>query len=250
MNDPQTVEDEAANLILGGILHSLGGDCYERKQYDQGLSHLQNALQVYLRVLSPNDIRLTPTYNNIGSIYHRQDLNEKSLEYHIKAYEIQKNSNNPDMESVAAYVGNIAAVLTKLGRHKEALKYYEMDLKIHQKLHSTKDSAEVAVKYHNLAGRQYRAQLYSEALENYQKCLEIELKCHSADNPTVATTYQNMATALDKLGRVQEAKIAVEKAIERLLLTKQEDDKDVQANRKYLQLLDQRLWMKDLFAST
>jgi len=250
MDDPQTAGDETANLTLGGMLHSLGGHCHERKQYEQGLTHLQNALQVYLRVLPPDDNRLTPTYNNIGSIYHRQDLNEKALEYHQKAYEIQKNSTDPDMESVAAYVGNIASVLGKLGRHKEAIRYYEMDLKILHKLHPNKDNPEIAAKYHNLAAMQYRAQLYSEALENYQKCLDIELKCYSDKNPTVAITYQNMGTALDKLGRFQEAKEAVEKGIERLLRTKKEDDEDVQTQRKYLKQLEQKLWMKDFFAST
>lgn len=250
MNDPRTAGNESANLALGGALHSVGGHCYEKKQYDQGLIHLENALKVYLRVLPPNDTRLTPTYNNIGSIYFKQNVNDKALEYHQKAYEIQKNSSNPDIGSVAAYVGNIAGVLDRLGRHKEAIKYYEMDLKIHQKLNSKKDNSDVAVKHHNLGGRQYRAHLYPEALENYQKCLEIELKCHSAENPTVAVTYYNMATALDKLGRFEEAKAAVEKSIQRLLLTKKEDDKDVQSNRKYLQQLEQKLWMKDLLAST
>jgi tetratricopeptide (TPR) repeat protein len=250
INDPQTAADEAANLTLGGVLHNLGGHCYEKKQNEQGLIHLQNALKVYLRVLSPDDNKLTPTYNNIGSIYFRQDLNEKALEYHRKAYEIQKNSSSPDVESVAAYVGNIAAVLEKLGRHKEAIKYFEIDLKIQQKLHSKKDNPEIAVKHHNLASRQYRAQLYSEALENYQKCLEIELKCHSAENSTVALTYSNLATALDKLGRFQDAKAAVEKAVERLLRSKKEDDKDVQVTRRYLQQLEQKIWMKDLLAST
>ena len=250
MNDSRTAENESANLALGGALHSLGGQCYEKKQYDQGLVHLENALEVYLRVLPPTDTRLTPTYNNIGSIYFKQNVNDKALEYHQKAYEIQKNSSNPDVGSVAAYVGNIAGVLDRLGRHKEAIKYYEMDLKIHQKLNSKKDNSDIAVKHHNLGGRQYRAHLYPEALENYQKCLEIELKCHSAENPTVAVTYYNMATALDKLGRFEEAKAAVEKSIERLLLTKKEDDEDVQSNKKYLQQLEQKLWMKDLLAST
>ena len=249
INDPQTAGDEAASLALAGVLHSLGGHYYETKQYDQGLIHLQHSLKIYLRVLSPDDIKLTPTYNNIGSIYHRQDLNEQALEYHMKAYDIQKNSASPDMESVAAYAGNIAAVLSKLERHKEAIKYYQMDVKIHQKLHSNKEDSEMAVKYHNLAGRQYRAQFYSEALENYEKCLRIELKCHADDNPTVAVTYHNMGTALDKLGRFQEAKTVVEKAIERLLRTKKEDDEGVQMNRKYLQQLEQRMWMKDLLAS-
>lgn len=250
MNDTQAAEDKGANLVLGGILHSLGGQCYETKQYDQGLIHLRNALQVYLRVLPPDDNRLTPTYNNIGSIYHRQELYDKALEYHLKAYEIQKNSADPDMESVAAYVGNIAGVLAKLNRHKEAIKYFELDLRIQQKLHSKKESPEIAVKHHNLAGMQYRAHLFSEALVNYQKCLDIELKCHSAEHPTVAVTYHNLATALEKLGRLQEAKAAVEKAIERLLRSKKEDDEEVQTNQKYLEQLDRKLWMKDVFAST
>jgi tetratricopeptide (TPR) repeat protein len=250
MNDLQTAENETANLAIGGALHSLGGHYYETKQYEQGLIHLQNAVDVYTRVLSPNDNRLTPTYNNIGSIYFKQNLNEKALEYHLKAYEIQKNSTNPDVDSVLAYLGNISGVLDKLGRHKEAIKYSETELKIRHKISSKKDSPQIAVKYHNLAGRQYRAQLYSEALENYQKCLEIELVCHPPDNPTVAVTYTNMATALEKLGRLKEAKTAAEKAIERLLRTKKEDDEDVQNIRKYLQQLEQRNWMKDLLATT
>ncbi|CAF0880720.1 unnamed protein product [Adineta steineri] len=232
MDDPRTAGNEIANLTLAGMLHSLGKHCYTRNQYEQGLTHLQNSLKVHLRVLPSDDIRLTSTYNNIGSIYHKQDLNEKALEYHQKAYEIQKNSSDPDLESVAAYAGNIASVLTKLRRHKEAIKYYEIDLKVNQRLHQNKDSGEIAAKFHNLAAMQYRAQLYSEALVNYQKCLEMELRCHSAKNPTVATTYFNMATALEKLGRFKEAIQAMEKGIERLLQTKKEDDEEIQNYKK------------------
>ncbi|UJR19896.1 hypothetical protein I4U23_023029 [Adineta vaga] len=250
INDRQTIEDESANMSLGGLLHALGGHCYETKQYDKGLVHFQNALKVYLRVLPADDIKLTPSYNNIGSIYHKQELNEKALEYHQKAYDIQKNSTHPDLESVSAYAGNIASVLGKLGKYKEAVKYSEMNLKIQQKLHPNKETGDMAAKYYNLAGMQYRAQLFTEALENYKKCLEIELKCHSAENPTVAVTYHSIGTALDKLGRFQEAKEAVEKAIERLLRTKKEDDKDIQSHRAYIKQLEQKLWMKNLLAST
>jgi hypothetical protein len=59
-----------------------------------------------------------------------------------------------------------------------------------------------------------------------------------------------MATALEALGRFQEAKEAVEKAIDRLLLTKQEDDEDIKMNREYLQRLEQKLWTKNLFSTT
>ncbi|CAF3238114.1 unnamed protein product [Rotaria socialis] len=250
IDDPETVKDDATNLTLGGLLHSMGSYYYERKQYREALNHLQNALKVYLRVLPDDDVRLTPTYNNIGSVYNKQGLNEQALEYHLKAYEIQKNSPNLDMESVAAYVGNIGSVLIKLGRHKEAATYLELDLKIKQKLHPDNDHADVAAKYHNLAAAQFRLHQYSEALENYQKCLDIELKCHSDENPTVALTYYNMATTLEQLGQLQEAKEAVQKAIARLLLTKQPDDEDLQMQTKYLERLEKKIWMKSLFATT
>jgi len=250
IDDPQVVEDETTNLTLGGLLCSLGTYYYERKQYEQALNHLQNSLKVYLRVLPDDDVRLTPTYNNIGSIYHKQGLDEQALKYHRKAYEIQKSSTNPDMDSVAAYVGNMASVLVKLGRYKEAVSYLELDLQIKQKLHPNNDHPDVASRYHNLAGAQYRLHQYSEALENYQKCLDIELKCHTPENPTVAVTYYNMATALEELGQLQEAKEAVEKSITRLLLTKQADDEEIQMQRRYLQRLEQKIWMKSLFATT
>ncbi|CAF3367799.1 unnamed protein product [Rotaria socialis] len=250
IDDPETVKDDATNLTLGGLLHSMGSYYYERKQYREALNHLQNALKVYLRVLPDDDVRLTPTYNNIGSVYNKQGLNEQALEYHLKAYEIQKNSPNPDMESVAAYVGNIGSVFIKLGRHKDAATYLELDLKIKQKFHPDNDHADVAAKYHNLAAAQFRLHQYSEALENYQKCLDIELKCHSDENPTVALTYYNMATTLEQLGQLQEAKEAVQKAIARLLLTKQPDDEDLQMQTKYLERLEKKIWMKSLFATT
>ncbi|CAF4087886.1 unnamed protein product [Rotaria sp. Silwood2] len=250
IDDQQAIKDETTNLTLGGSLHSLGTYYYERKQYEQALNHLQKSLKVYLRVLPDDDVRLTPTYNNIGSIYNKQGLHEQALEYHRKAYEIQKKATDPDMDSVSAYAGNIASVLMKLKRYKEAISYLELDLQIKQKLHPNNDHPDLAAKYHNLAAAQYRLCQYSEALENYQKCLNIELKCHLSSNPTVSVTYYNMATTLEELGQFQEAKEAVEKAITRLLLTKQEDDEEIKMQRKYLQRLEQKIWMKSLFTTT
>ncbi|CAF1463345.1 unnamed protein product [Adineta ricciae] len=246
LNDSLAANDESSNIALGGLLHSLGNHCYETKQYDKGLIHFQNALKVYQRVLSPDDLRLTPTYNNIGSIYHRQDLNEKAYEYHRKAFDIQKNSTRPDMDSVSTYAGNIASVLIKLHKYKEAVKFSEINLKFEEKLHPDKNDAQMAAKYYNHAGMQYRAELYAEALDNYEKCLAIELKCHPANHPTVAATYHSIGTALDKLGRFKEAKEAVEKAVERLLCTKKEDDQDVQSHKAYIKKLEGKLWMRDM----
>ena len=250
MNDSSSKNSEATNLTAGGLFHSLGTFYYETHQYERALVQLQNSLTVYLRVLSPDDIKLSPTYNNIGSILHKQGFDEKALVYHRKAYDIQTKSINPDINSVAAYAANIASVLIKLGQYEEAVSYLQRDLKIQQHLHPDGDHLTLAIKYHNLAGAQFRMQKFEDALENYKKCVQIELKLHPATHPTVSTTYFNMATAYEGLGQLDEALETIDKAIERLRLTKSEDDEDIQMQKGYKTRIQQKLWVKTLFDTT
>ena len=250
MNDPNSKSSDAANLIAGGLFHTLGTFYYEKSLYVRALEQLQRSLEVYTRVLDPDDVKLSPTYNNMGSIFHRQDLNEKALEFHQRAYQIQLKSPNPDLDSVASYAGNIASVLLKLGRIDEGIAYLERDLQIQQRMHPDNDHVALAVKYHTLAGAQFRLQKFDDALENYQKCLDLELRLHPPTHSTVAVTYFNMATAFEGLGRLEEAKQTVEKAIKRLSLTKNEDDDEIQMYKQFITRIDQKLWVKTLFSTT
>jgi tetratricopeptide (TPR) repeat protein len=250
MDDPIAINNETANLIVAGLFHTLCSFYYEQKEYDRAFEQLEKSLKVYLRVLPPDDIKLTPTYNNMGSIYHKQGLDEQALQFHKKAYDIQVKSSNPDPDSVAAYAGNIASVLIKQSKYEEAVPYLLRDLQIQQRLHPNGDDINLAVKYHNLAGAQFRINKYPEALENYKKCLEIELKLHPPNHPTVAVTYYNMATAFEGLGQLEEAIETIQKAIERLCLTRDESDEEVQMHKEYEKRLQQKLWVKNLFGTT
>lgn len=249
MNDSMAKNNEAANLIVGGLFHILCSFYYEQEEYDHALEQLEKSLQVYLRVLSPNDIKLTPTYNNIGSIYHKQGLDDQALQFHKKAYDIQIKSSNPDPDSIAAYAGNIASVLIKQGKYEEAIPYLQRDLQIRQHLYPNNDDLNLAVKYHNLAGVQFRINKYAEALENYKKCLDIELKIHPSNHPTVSVTYYNMATTLEGLGQLEEAIETIQKARQRLLLTRNENDEEVEMHNEYEKRLQQKLWVKSLFGT-
>lgn len=249
IKDSEAMKDRTVNLILGGLLHSLGTTYYERQQYDQGLQLLQNALNIYKQCLNENDVRLSPTYNNIGSIYHKQGLDEQAFEYHKKAYEIQRNSTEPNVNSISSYVGNIASVLIKLGRHEESLKYLLVDLHIKQKLYPNNDNTDLSSRYFNVAGAFHRVQKYTEALEHYEKCLKIELIHLPKTHPTVAVTYYNMAATLEKLDRFEEARDAVKVAIERLKLTKSDDDEEVQTQKRYLKKLENKVIMQSVFGT-
>ncbi|CAF3858057.1 unnamed protein product [Rotaria sp. Silwood2] len=250
MDDPMIVDNEAANSIVGGLFHTLGSFYYEQAQYDRALEQLQNSLEVYLHVLPPNDIKLTPTYNNMGSIYHQQGLDKQALQFHMKAYNIQVKSSNPDPESIATYAGNIASVFVQQGKYNEAIPFLQHDLKIRERLQPNGDDISLAVKYHSLAGAEFNISKYTEALENYEQCLEIELKLHPKTHPTVAVTYYNIATTFEALDRLKEAIETIQKAIKRLLLTKDINDEDVQMYKEYEKSLQQKLMVKSLYDTT
>ncbi|UJR37495.1 hypothetical protein I4U23_030198 [Adineta vaga] len=241
INHPLTEQDQTANLIVAGLFHMLCCYYYEQKQYDRALKQLQKSLQIYLRVLPSDDIKLTPTYNNMGSIYHKQELDAKALYFHRKAYDIQILSSSPDLDSIAAYAGNIASVLIKQGKYEEAIPYLQRDLQIQQRLYPYEDDLELSTKYHNLAGAQSHINQYSKALENYQKCLAIELKLHVEDHPTIAVTYYNMSTVLEGLGRLNEAIETMDKAIQRLLLTRDENHDEIRFYKDYRKHLQEKV---------
>ena len=248
--DSRLNENDTAILDLADAFYTVGDNYYDIKQFDEALIHLEKALDICLRVVSPDDTRLSPTYNRMGNCYFKKNIYEKAFEHHRKAYEIQKNCDDPNVEVILAYIGNIVGALDRLGKYKESIKYLSIGLKIQHKMSTDKDRAGIAVKYYNLAKRQYRVEKYDDALQSYQTCLQIELECHSDDNPTVADTYNSIAEVLDKLGRSAEAKEALEKAIERLLRTKGEDDEKVQMNRRQIKQINQKLWVKDIFSDT
>ncbi|CAF3943491.1 unnamed protein product [Rotaria sordida] len=250
MDDPITVDNEIANLIVGELFHTLGSFYYEQEQYDHALEQLQNSLTVYLRVLPLDDIKLTPTYNNIGSICHKQGLDKQALQFHMKAYNIQVKSSNSDPESIATYAGNIASVLVKQGKYDEAISFLQHDLQIREQFHPNGDDINLAVKYHSLAGAQFKIGQYTEALENYKHCLEIELKLHPKTHPTVAVTYYNIATTLEALEQLKEGIETIQKAIARLLLTKDTNDEEVQMYKEYEKSLQQKLSIKSLYGTT
>jgi hypothetical protein len=54
---------------------------------------------------------------------------------------------------------------------------------------------------------------------------------------------------MEGLGQLQEAIETIQKARKRLLLTKDENDEEVQMHQEYEKRLQQKLWVKNLFGT-
>ena len=250
IDDPRVSNNKTMSLMVGDLFHTLFSYYYQQKEYDRAREQLERSFKIYSCVLPPDHIKLAATYNNMGSICHSQGLDEQAFQFQKKAYDIQVKSSNPDPSSIAAYAGNIASVLIQQGKYNEAIPFLQQDLQIRQGFCPNGDDINLAVKYHNLAGAQFKINKNVEALENYGKCLEIELKLHLPTHPTIAVTYYTMATVFESLGQLKEATQSIQKAIERLLLTRDERDEEVQMYKEYEICLRQKISDKSLLTRT
>jgi tetratricopeptide (TPR) repeat protein len=236
------------HLALARVLHSLGTKLYEHNQYDEALDTIKKSHALYVRYLPDDSPQLSPTWNNMGSIYLRQGKTELALTHHEKALAIQLSSPSPDLSSIISYSNNIGGVYLKMERFDEALVHFQRALKIEERTLS-KNDPELAGTYHRIGGIYFRKNEFEQALEYYDKTLQIELAAYSNEHPTVAVTYHNRGTALEGLGRLEEAVESAESAVKCLRATMSEDHPQVQLNQAYVDRLKQKLWVKQLFTN-
>ncbi|CAF1656107.1 unnamed protein product, partial [Adineta ricciae] len=67
-------------LALARTYHSLGTALYEKEEFDEALFIIKKSHEIYLRFLPEDAPQLSPTWNNMGSIYLRQGNTELALE--------------------------------------------------------------------------------------------------------------------------------------------------------------------------
>lgn len=235
-------------LALARLYHSLGTTLYETEEYEQALDVINKSHELYLRFLPEDAPQLSPTWNNMGSIYLKQGKIDLALQYHERALNIQLKSPSPDLPSIISYSNNIGGVYLKLERYDEALLHFKRALQIEEQT-LPKNHHDLAGTYHRIGGVYFRQNNHEKALEYYDKTLEVELASLPDDHPTVAVTYHNRGTALEGLGRLEEALDSAEKAVQRLLKTLSKDHPQVKMNQSYADRLKQKLWVKQLFSS-
>jgi len=86
---------------LAASCHILGAACHARGDFKRAVELFHLSLDTFLRFVPDDAVQLAPTYNNIGSMYFRQEEYEKAAEYHQKGLDVQLNSHNPNLNSIA-----------------------------------------------------------------------------------------------------------------------------------------------------
>lgn len=121
------------------------------------------------------------TYNNLGCYFNNRGKLITSLEYMGKPYleralRAERGLDSAVHEVATTYL-NICAVLSKLGRHTEALKYSEEAIMLLEKADELEDTPEIAMAlvtaYHNYAIELESLKRTGEALCLFEKAWEV-----------------------------------------------------------------------------
>ncbi|CAF4824273.1 unnamed protein product, partial [Rotaria socialis] len=79
----------------------LGRMKYHQGEYQQAVTFYEKSLQIYKKILSPDDPVLATSYNNIGGVYSSMGEYSKALEYYEKSHQIYEKSLPPTHPNLA-----------------------------------------------------------------------------------------------------------------------------------------------------
>ncbi|UJR29254.1 hypothetical protein I4U23_010468 [Adineta vaga] len=206
-NDPNLQGSVAASC------HLLGATCHARGDYKRAVELFHLSLDTFLRFVPPDSVQLSPTYNNIGSMYFRQEQYSKAMEYHQKALDVQVNAHNPNLNAISSYSNNIGVVQLKQENYQEAAKSFERALKILQQINQPNDP-DLASTYDNLADAYFLQDKIDIALKYYSKALEIQRLIQPRNPQALASFNNSIGNIYNKMHRYGDALVHFKRALD------------------------------------
>ena len=198
---------------LAASCHILGAACHTRGDFKRAVELFHLSLDTFLRFVPADAVQLSPTYNNIGSMYFRQEEYTKAAEYHQKALDVQLHSHNPNLNSIASYSNNVGVVQLKQAKYNDAAKSFDRALKILLQINQPNDS-DLASTYDNLGDAYLLQDKYEEALTYYSKALETQRLIEPRNPQALASFNNSIGNIYNKIHRYGDALVHFKRALE------------------------------------
>ncbi|CAF1526913.1 unnamed protein product [Rotaria sp. Silwood1] len=193
--------------------HQLGWVYDDMGEYSKALLYYEISLDIYKKILSPNDLSLAASYMGIGTVYKHMGEYSKALSSYERSLEISKIAlppNHPDLASSYMGIGN---VYKHMGEYSKALSSYERSLEI-QKIALPPNHPDLAASYNNIGLVYYNMGEYSKALSSCERSLEIRKIALPPNHPDLASSYNNIGMVYDKMGEYSKALSSYERSLE------------------------------------
>ena len=245
-NDGSFFGDNTLLASLAAAHHLLGNVHDERGDAEAARNQFFKSLRAFEKFLPDTHPLLSSSYNNIGSMYYKEDKYEEAIEFHQRALECQLKAPSPDPDAVSIYSANIGAVFYEQKDYTNAVKHLERAVKIIEKTAAGGKTDTLISIYQKIASCFWQTDKAKEALEYYLKTLKLQLEVIPQDAHSISVTYFNLSTAYSSIGNLDKAAESAEESIEQLLKTRPEDHPEVKENRAQLESVRQKQWIQSI----
>lgn len=198
-------EHFATTLLNAATAYSAGGD------FAQAMRFYRQAVQIYEKLLLPEDYRWAGLYNNMSILLEKMDENEEAADCAKKALAVIEKQEAGDAQT-ATTLTNLALICFKLSKNEEAKEYLSRAITLFEK-----DAAEPNEHYSGaLAGMGeacFRDGNYEESLTYYERALE-DVKRHYGENMSYGVLCENCAAVCGAMGASEKQETYQKKARE------------------------------------
>lgn len=195
----------ATTLLNAATAYSAAGD------YAQALRLYRQALQIYERLLAPEDYRWASLYNNMSIMLEKAGENEEAAESAKKALAIIEKQEGNEAQT-ATTLTNLAMVYFKLSENEEAKNCLVRAITLFEQ-----GGENINEHYSGaLAGMGeacFRDGEYEKALSYYERALE-DVKRHYGENMSYGILCENCAAVCGAMGNEEKQRNYAEKARE------------------------------------
>lgn len=194
----------ARYLVTLGVIHR------QRGAPAEALTAYERARAIFRADLGPGHPSVARVLNNIGSVYNERGDFTAALARYTEALAIFEDVYGPEHPDVAVFLTNIGACLTELKRRDEARAALERALRIDTATHGP-DNPRVAAVWANLGALALQQEDFTRALADFDRARAI----HAArpESRELASIESGRGTALQRLGRAEEAIASFERAL-------------------------------------
>ncbi|MEJ0030420.1 MAG: tetratricopeptide repeat protein [Bacteroidota bacterium] len=183
-------------------LNQLGLVLYNVRQPDAALAKHDEALKIYEQTGNLKGIAYT--YGCIGRLHEKKQQYPIALEYQTKA--LQYYEKLGDVRGRATIIENIGSIYEDLEDYKKADSYYTEALSLNG---TTGDSLSMIVNLNNLADGFRKTGKNDEAIVLSGKALALALRLKDQDQ--ISSAYKDLGKVYSQAGRYKEAYESLEK---------------------------------------
>lgn len=201
----EDTEHFATTLLNAATAYSAAGD------YAQALRLYRQAMQIYERLLQPEDYRWASLYNNMSIMLEKAGEDREAVESAKRALAIIEKQEGNEAQT-ATTLTNLAMALFKLSENEEAKQCLARAIALFEQ-----DSENINEHYSGaLAGMgeaYFRDGEYEKSLSYYERALE-DVKRHYGENMSYGILCENCAAVCGSMGDGERQKFYQEKARE------------------------------------